>query len=135
MDEKQKLDALESFFRAKKITQVEMANQLGVTKSAINAYMKGRSAFGRQTAIAWSKAFGVRVNFLLYGEEPIEDSAKQYTIEEVSPDDAATVTGGTSESQSYSIDKILEIMDRNSRTMLSQQETIAELMNELKKRM
>ena len=50
------------------ITQVDIANQLGVSKAYVNSLFSGRSRFGKKQAEKWSNQFGISKSWLLTGE-------------------------------------------------------------------
>ena len=73
---------LKEYFDSKGITQVNIASQLGVSKSYVNALFTGKREFGKQQAENWSNLFGLSSSWLLTGDG--EMLKKDSTIE-VSP--------------------------------------------------
>lgn len=59
---------LKEYFDKQGITQVEIAKRLDVSKAYINALFTGKSKFGKQQAVKWSKVFGLSESWLLTGE-------------------------------------------------------------------
>ena len=50
------------------MTQVDIAQELGVTKAYVNALLAGRTRFGKKQAEIWSERFGLSKAWLLTGE-------------------------------------------------------------------
>jgi transcriptional regulator with XRE-family HTH domain len=59
---------LREFLNNQKLTQQEVADALGIRQTNVSALLRGERNFGRKMAERWSKAFGIRVNWLLTGE-------------------------------------------------------------------
>lgn len=59
---------LQEYFSQKGITQVQLAKELGVSKSYVNALFAGRQRFGKKQADIWSEKFGFSRSWLLTGE-------------------------------------------------------------------
>lgn len=62
---------LKDFFKEKGITQQDAADRLGILQTNVSALLLGKRNFGRKMAEKWSKAFGLRVNWLITGEGPM----------------------------------------------------------------
>lgn len=58
---------LRSYFDNQGISQVDIAEKLGVSKAYINALFNGNSKFGKKTAERWEAEFGISKSFLLTG--------------------------------------------------------------------
>ena len=72
-------EQLRNYFKEKGISQVEIAEKLGVTKNTVNRYFLGYSKFGKAQAEKWHAIFGISKAFLLTGEGLITDEdATQY---------------------------------------------------------
>ncbi len=67
---------LKSYFEKQQVTQVELAERLGVTKAYINALFNGKKPFGKAQAEKWSNLFGLSVSWLLTGEGSMLKSAE-----------------------------------------------------------
>ena len=50
------------------MSQISIAEELGVSKAYINALLSGRQRFGKKQAEIWSKKFGISKSWLLTGE-------------------------------------------------------------------
>ena len=59
---------LRDFLSDQKLTQQEVADILGIRQTNVSALLRGERNFGKKMAERWSKAFGLRVNWLLTGE-------------------------------------------------------------------
>ena len=59
---------LRDFLSDQKLTQQEDADILGIRQTNVSALLRGERNFGKKMAERWSKAFGLRVNWLLTGE-------------------------------------------------------------------
>lgn len=66
-------EQLREFFKERGMSQVEVAETLGMTKSAVNKYFLGYNKFGKGQAEKWHEAFGISKSFLLTGEGSIVD--------------------------------------------------------------
>lgn len=62
------LQKLRAYFANQGITQKDIAEEFGVTKSAINQYLTGKKPFGKQMAEKFSKRYGLSASWLLTGE-------------------------------------------------------------------
>lgn len=60
--------ALQEYFKSINMSQVSIAEALGVTKAYVNALMSGRQRFGKKQAEVWSEKFGLSKSWLLTGE-------------------------------------------------------------------
>jgi transcriptional regulator with XRE-family HTH domain len=58
---------LKDYFKSLKLTQQTIADRLGMSQSAVNTMMNGKS-FGKKQAKKWGEAFGIKPNWLLTGE-------------------------------------------------------------------
>lgn len=63
---------LKEYFKEKGISQVEIADKLGIAPSYITKVFKGERGFKKESARKWSELFGISEVFLLTGEGPIE---------------------------------------------------------------
>lgn len=70
-------EALQEYFKEKNITQVSIAEELGVTKAYVNSLLSGRQRFGKKQAEIWSKKFGLSKSWLLTGEGSMLKSEKE----------------------------------------------------------
>ena len=72
-------EKLRSYFKEIGMSQVEIAEKLGVSKTTVNNLLTGYSKFGKAQAEKWSELFGISKAFLLTGEGLITDEdATQY---------------------------------------------------------
>lgn len=72
--------ALQAYFDSQGITQVAIADKLGVSKAYVNSLFTGKRPFGKKQAEIWENEFGISRTFLLSGEGEMlksEDQAKQ----------------------------------------------------------
>lgn len=60
--------AIQEYFRDRNISQVAIAEELGVTKAYVNSLLSGRQRFGKKQAEIWSQKFGFSKSWLLTGE-------------------------------------------------------------------
>lgn len=60
--------ALAEYFKSKGVTQLAIAEKLGVSKAYVNALMTGKKAFGKSQAAKWSSEFGISASWLLTGD-------------------------------------------------------------------
>lgn len=60
--------ALQEYFKSIGLSQVAIAEQLGVTKAYVNSLLSGRQRFGKKQAEIWSDKFGISKSWLLTGE-------------------------------------------------------------------
>ena len=61
-------EKLRSYFKEIGMSQVEIAEKLGVSKTTVNNLLTGYSKFGKAQAEKWSELFGISKSFLLTGE-------------------------------------------------------------------
>ena len=61
-------DALRIYFREQGITQKQIAEELDVSQSYVNALLKGDKEFGKKQANFFGKKFGISPYWLLSGE-------------------------------------------------------------------
>ena len=61
-------EKLRAYFKEIGLSQVEIANQLGISKSAVNKYFIGSAKFGKVQAEKWASTFGLSESFLLTGK-------------------------------------------------------------------
>lgn len=80
---------LQEYFSQKGITQVQLAKELGVSKSYVNALFAGRQRFGKKQADIWSEKFGFSRSWLLTGEGSMlmDDDEAEKDSDEVNKDD------------------------------------------------
>ena len=76
---------IKEYFAEIGLSQMEVANRLGVQQAAVSNQLNGR-AFGKNSASRWNKEFGFRVNWLLTGEGPMFDTmasaVNEYQLED-----------------------------------------------------
>lgn len=76
----QKIGAqLKAFFDKKGLTQQEIADILHIHQTNVSAMLLGKRNFGRNSALKWSEAFGLRVNWLITGDGPMFESEANVT--------------------------------------------------------
>lgn len=68
MDTKSIAERLTEYFNGKGISQVGIAEKLGVTRAYINSLFAGRRPFGKKQAEKWEEIFGISKSWLLTGE-------------------------------------------------------------------
>lgn len=92
MDKVQQIASdLRKYFANQGITQIEIARRLGKSKAQINAYMTGRSPFGKKQAEEWGKEFNIPSSWLLTGDGPmLREVEEKYEVEEM--EDSIDVT-------------------------------------------
>ena len=78
---KQIHEQLRAYFKEIGMSQVEVAEKLGVTKSAVNKYFLGQNKFGKAQAERWHDLFGISKSFLLTGEGSIIDEEPNRQME------------------------------------------------------
>lgn len=61
-------EKLRKYFDSQGVTQIDVANKIGVSKAYVNALFAGNSRFGKKSAEKWSEVFGFSKSFLLTGE-------------------------------------------------------------------
>lgn len=76
---------IKEYFAEIGLSQMEVANRLGVQQAAVSNQLNGR-AFGKNSASKWNKEFGFRVNWLLTGEGSMFDTmasaVNEYQLED-----------------------------------------------------
>lgn len=60
--------ALQEYFDKQGLTQVAIAEKLGVSKAYVNSLFTGKRPFGKKQAEIWEATFGISRAFLLSGE-------------------------------------------------------------------
>lgn len=65
-----KINELKEFFKAKGISQYEIATRLKISQPAVNALLNGKP-FGKKTAKIWAEEFGISSTWLLTGDGTI----------------------------------------------------------------
>lgn len=60
--------ALQEYFKGINLSQVAIAESLGVSKAYVNSLLSGRQRFGKRQAEIWSDKFGLSKSWLLTGE-------------------------------------------------------------------
>lgn len=83
---------LKTFFDKKGLTQQEIADILHIHQTNVSAMLLGKRNFGRNSALKWSKAFGLRVNWLITGEGPMFESETAVTQNNVNGDNVIAQT-------------------------------------------
>ena len=76
-------EELRNYFKERGISQVEIAQQLGVSKSAVNKLFLGYSKFGKAQAEKWNELFGISKSFLLTGEGSITEEENSKNEERI----------------------------------------------------
>lgn len=109
--EKEICGAIRGYFSVNKITMKEVADRLGVTSGAVTNQLAGRQ-FSTKMAKRYAEEFGFNQDYLLFGRGAL--------LAENEPDKTAIEIPF----------QIAETMSRMSATILSQQQTIAQLVNE-----
>ena len=64
----EKLLELSNFLRERGLTQVSIAEELGVSQPYVNSLLTGKKAFGKVQAKKWSDLYGLSSSWLLTGE-------------------------------------------------------------------
>lgn len=111
-------EELRAYFRERGISQVEIANQLGVTKATVNKLFLGHVKFGKAQAEKWHELFGVSKSFLLTGEGSIVDEEPAKQIEGLL----------------QTISDLNSVITEKNKTIANLKAYIAELENQLKKK-
>ena len=62
---------LEAVAFALNLTRQELADKLGISLSSIAMYFNGYHRIRKVVALAFENCYGVRANWILYGEKPI----------------------------------------------------------------
>lgn len=65
-------ERLRSLIAKEKISQVALADHLGITRGAVNAYIQGRSEPGLQYLVAIAQYFGVSTDYLIGNTTVVE---------------------------------------------------------------
>ena len=116
-------EKLSAFFKEKGITQVEIAAQLGVSQSYVNALLNDKKAFGKKQAQKWNELFGLSVNWLLTGEGNITNNGIVQNNQ----------SGDNIQGHSVTVNKTekdyLEIIKRQSEQLSKSQEQIDRLLS------
>lgn len=74
--------ALQEYLNQIGLSQVAIAEKLGVSKAYINALLTGRQRFGKKQAQIWSDEFGISKSWLLTGEGNMLNSGSESFSEE-----------------------------------------------------
>lgn len=83
---------LKTFFDKKGLTQQEIADILHIHQTNVSAMLLGKRNFGRNSALKWSEAFGLRVNWLITGDGPMFESETAVTQTNVNGDNVIAQT-------------------------------------------
>lgn len=76
-------EALTQHFNRLGITQVSIAERLGVSKAYVNSLFTGKRPFGKKQAEIWEQKFGISRTWLLTGEgDMLKESAPELTKED-----------------------------------------------------
>lgn len=116
-------EKLSAFFKEKGITQEEIAAQLGVSQSYVNALLNDKKAFGKKQAQKWNELFGLSVNWLLTGEGNITNNGI------VQNNQSGDNTQGHSVTVNKTEKDYLEIIKRQSEQLSKSQEQIDRLLS------
>ena len=116
-------EKLSAFFKEKGITQEEIAAQLGVSQSYVNALLNDKKAFGKKQAQKWNELFGLSVNWLLTGEGNITNNGI------VQNNQSGDNIQGHSVTVSKTEKDYLEIIKRQSEQLSKSQEQIDRLLS------
>lgn len=76
-------EKLRSYFKEIGMSQVEIAEKLGVSKTTVNNLLTGYSKFGNAQAEKWSELFGISKSFLLTGEGSITEEENSKNEERI----------------------------------------------------
>lgn len=116
-------EKLSAFFKEKGITQEEIAAQLGVSQSYVNALLNDKKAFGKKQAQKWNELFGLSVNWLLTGEGNITNNGIVQNNQ----------SGDNIQGHSVTVNKTekdyLEIIKRQSEQLSKSQEQIDRILS------
>lgn len=74
-------EKLRTYFKEIGMSQVEIAEKLGVSKTSVNNLLTGYSKFGKAQAEKWHDLFGISKSFLLTGEGSIIDEEPNRQME------------------------------------------------------
>lgn len=116
-------EKLSAFFKEKGITQEEIAAQLGVSQSYVNALLNDKKAFGKKQAQKWNELFGLSVNWLLTGEGSITNNGVTQSNQNGDNIHGHSVTVNKTEKD------YLEIIKRQSEQLSKSQEQIDRLLS------
>lgn len=116
-------EKLSAFFKEKGITQEEIAAQLGVSQSYVNALLNDKKAFGKRQAQKWNELFGLSVNWLLTGEGSITNNGVTQSNQNGDNIHGHSVTVNKTEKD------YLEIIKRQSEQLSKSQEQIDRLLS------
>lgn len=103
-------EALQQYFKDKGLSQVAIAERLGVTKAYVNALLAGRQRFGKKQAQIWSEQFGISKSWLLTGEG---EMLKENSVE-AQPDEPFVPEGSNTMIPLIHIDSVGGIHSYNS---------------------
>ncbi len=78
---------LKEFFEKKGISQLEIADALGVSPPYINAILNGKKPIGKKNAERLANLYGISKSFLLTGEGEIEGNEKAASPAKAEPAD------------------------------------------------
>ena len=76
-------EKLRSYFKEIGMSQVEIAEKLGVSKTTVNNLLTGYSKFGKAQAEKWSELFGISKSFLLTGDGSINEEENSKNEERI----------------------------------------------------
>lgn len=102
---------LKEFFKEKGITQQDAADRLGILQTNVSALLLGKRNFGRKMAEKWSKAFGLRVNWLITGEGPMFEGESSIYSNDVIHQNITNNTPATS--TPLELDELVPIVPRD----------------------
>ena len=68
MNTPEKREKLKKYFKQEGLSQIKIANILGISQPAVGALLNGKTPFGKKTAAMWSEKFGLNASWLLIGE-------------------------------------------------------------------
>ena len=72
---------MRSYFKEIGMSQVEIAEKLGVSKKTVNNLLTGYSKFGKAQAEKWHDVFGISKSFLLTGDGNITGAGAEEQVE------------------------------------------------------
>ena len=91
---------LKFFFKAKNITQQQIADTFGVSQTYINSLLCGKRNFGRKTAKEWQDAFGLNMVWLMTGDGEMTVDQKSTSGNNIAVHgDTTTTTSNTNNSE------------------------------------
>lgn len=117
-DKKKFCDDLKEFFRARGLTQQNIADQLGVSQSYVGMLMSGGKDFGKNAAQTWAEAFGLSASWLLTGEGSMFGGVQQNNQNGDNMQGVVTVHKGDAEyiamlkKRDEQIDRLLSIIEK-----------------------